>query len=116
VNQFAKIAVLCFVLFVVCSPIMVLAADDVANDTPEATVAPVSAVVSYAQLGCGIGAGLVIIGAGMGIGRIGASAVEGMARQPEYGAKIQVAMIIAAALIEGVTLLALIICILCLIM
>ena len=101
-NQFAKIAVICFVLFIVCSPVAVLADD--------------GAKISYAQLGCGIGAGLVIIGAGLGIGKIGSSAVEGMARQPEYGAKIQVAMIIAAALVEGVTLLALIICILCLIM
>ena len=58
-----------------------------------------------------IGAGVTIIGAGYGIGKIGASAVESMARQPEVAAKIQTAMIIAAALIEGVTFFALIICI-----
>ena len=57
-----------------------------------------------------IGAALTIIGAGYGIGRIGQAAVEGMARQPEVAAKIQTAMIIAAALIEGATFFALIVC------
>jgi F-type H+-transporting ATPase subunit c len=56
-----------------------------------------------------IGAGLVIIGAALGIGRLGGSAVESMARQPETAGNIQTAMIIAAALIEGVTFFALII-------
>jgi F-type H+-transporting ATPase subunit c len=56
-----------------------------------------------------IGAGLVIIGAAYGIGRLGASSVESMARQPETAGNIQTAMIIAAALIEGVTFFALII-------
>ena len=51
-----------------------------------------------------IGAGLAVLGAGMGIGRIGGSAVEGIARNPEASGKIQTAMIIAAALIEGVAL------------
>ena len=51
-----------------------------------------------------IGAGLAVLGAGMGIGRIGGSAVEGIARNPEASRKIQTAMIIAAALIEGVAL------------
>lgn len=51
-----------------------------------------------------IGAGLAVIGAGLGIGRIGGSAMEGIARQPEAAGKIQTAMIIAAALIEGVAL------------
>lgn len=51
-----------------------------------------------------IGVGLTVIGAGIGIGKIGASAVEGIARQPEATNKIQTAMIIAAALIEGVAL------------
>ena len=58
-----------------------------------------------------IGAAVTIIGAGYGIGRIGASAVESMARQPEVAGDIRGAMILAAALIEGVTLFALIICI-----
>jgi F-type H+-transporting ATPase subunit c len=53
-----------------------------------------------------IGAGLAVIGAGLGIGRIGGSAMEAIARQPEAYGKIQTAMIIAAALIEGATLFA----------
>ena len=48
-----------------------------------------------------VGAGLVVIGVGMGIGRIGGSAMEAIARQPEAYGKIQTAMLIAAALIEG---------------
>ncbi len=51
-----------------------------------------------------IGAGIAVFGAGFGIGKIGSSAVEGIARQPEAASKIQTAMIIAAALIEGVAL------------
>jgi F-type H+-transporting ATPase subunit c len=58
----------------------------------------------------GIGAGLAVIGAGLGIGKIGGSAVEGIARQPEASGKIQGAMIVAAALIEGVALFAAVIC------
>jgi F-type H+-transporting ATPase subunit c len=51
-----------------------------------------------------IGAGLAVLGAGLGIGRIGGSAMDAIARQPEASGKIQGAMIIAAALIEGVAL------------
>ena len=54
-----------------------------------------------------IGAGLVIIGAGLGIGKIGAAAVESIARQPEMATNVQTAMIISAALIEGATFYAL---------
>ena len=49
-----------------------------------------------------VGAGLIVIGAGLGTGRIGGSAMDAIARQPEAAAKIQTAMIIAAALIEGI--------------
>ncbi len=56
------------------------------------------------------GAGLVMIGAGLGIGKIGAAAVESMARQPEVAGDIRGAMIVAAALIEGATFFALIVC------
>ena len=49
-----------------------------------------------------VGAGLVVIGVSMGIGRIGGSAMEAIARQPEAYGKIQTAMLIAAALIEGI--------------
>lgn len=51
-----------------------------------------------------IGAGLSVLGAGIGIGRIGGSAVEGIARNPEAVGKIQTTMIIMAALIEGIAL------------
>ena len=51
-----------------------------------------------------IGAGLAVLGAGIGIGRIGGSAVEGIARNPEASGKITTTMIIAAAVIEGVAL------------
>lgn len=49
-----------------------------------------------------VGAGLVVIGVGIGIGKIGGAAMEGIARQPEAYGKIQTAMLIAAALIEGI--------------
>jgi F-type H+-transporting ATPase subunit c len=49
-----------------------------------------------------IGAGLIVIGAGLGIGKIGGSAMDAIARQPEASGKIQTAMLIAAALIEGI--------------
>jgi F-type H+-transporting ATPase subunit c len=64
------------------------------------------------NLGAAIGAGLVILGAGFGIGKIGSAAVESMARQPEVAGNVQTAMIIAAALIEGATFFALIVCML----
>ncbi|SER75852.1 ATP synthase F0 subunit C [Pedobacter rhizosphaerae] len=51
-----------------------------------------------------LGAGLAVIGAGIGIGQVGGKAMDGIARQPEAASKIQTAMIIAAALIEGVAL------------
>jgi F-type H+-transporting ATPase subunit c len=62
------------------------------------------------NLGAALGAGIVILGAGLGIGRIGGQAVEGMSRQPEAAGNIQTGMIIAAALIEGATFFALIVC------
>ena len=63
------------------------------------------------NLGAAFGAGLVIIGGGLGIGRIGGSAVESIARQPETAGNVQTAMIISAALIEGATFFGLIVCI-----
>lgn len=57
-----------------------------------------------------IGAALTIIGASYGIGKIGTAAVESMARQPEVAGQINTSMIIACALIEGVTLFAIIVC------
>lgn len=64
------------------------------------------------KLGGAIGAGLVIIGGGAGVGRVGAAAVEAIARQPEVAGAISTAMIITAAMIEGATLFAAVICLL----
>ena len=75
-----------------------------------AFAAPASAAEGATLIGGAIGAGLAILGAGYGIGKIGSSAVESIARQPEVAANIQTAMIIAAALIEGFTFYALVIC------
>jgi F-type H+-transporting ATPase subunit c len=71
---------------------------------------PDSAWVAGAAVGGGLGMGLTIIGAGIGLGRIGSAAVEGMARQPEVAARIQTAMIVVAAMLEGATLASVILC------
>jgi F-type H+-transporting ATPase subunit c len=68
-------------------------------------------VFSGAAVGAGIGAALTIVGAGIGFGKIGAAALESMARQPEVAGRVQTAMIVIAALLEGVTLFALVVCI-----
>lgn len=68
-------------------------------------------VLAGASAGAGIGAALTIIGAGYGFSRIGGSALESMARQPEVAPRIQTAMLIIAALLEGATFFALIVCI-----
>ncbi len=65
-------------------------------------------VANYDKLGAGLGMGLVILGAGLGIGRIGGTAVDAIARQPEASGTIGTQMLISAALIEGVTVIALI--------
>ncbi len=75
-----------------------------------AEVATVAAE-AYGYLSAGIGAGLVTLGAGLGIGRLAGNAMEGTARQPEAAGDIRTSMIIAAALIEGVSLFGQVICI-----
>ena len=72
--------------------------------------------VAIAKLGAAIGAGLVEIGTGMGIGRIGGQAMDAIARQPEKIGDLRSSMIIAAALIEGVAFLAVIVSILAIVM
>lgn len=64
----------------------------------------------FAQLGMALGAGLATIGAGIGIGKVGGSAMEAIARQPEAAGDIRLSMIIVAALIEGVALFAVAAC------
>lgn len=71
-----------------------------------------AAAVGLSKVGAAIGAGLAVIGAGLGIGKIGSSAMEGIARQPEASGDIRISMIIAAALVEGVALLAVVVCLL----
>ncbi len=68
------------------------------------------ATTGFAQLGMALGAGLATIGAGLGIGKIGSSALEAIARQPEAVSKIMTNMIIVAALVEGVALFAIAAC------
>ena len=69
---------------------------------------------ALAKLGATVGGGLAVIGAGIGIGRIGGQAMDAMARQPEVIGKLMTNMIIAAALIEGVALFAAVIAFMCL--
>ena len=66
--------------------------------------------MDLAYMGAAIGAGLAAIGAGLGIGLLAAGALEGISRQPEAVADIRINMIIATAFIEGVALIALVIC------
>jgi F-type H+-transporting ATPase subunit c len=68
----------------------------------------------WAGLGAGIAAGVGAVGAGIGIGRIGGSAVEAIARQPEMAGRIFINMILTAALVEGVALFAVIVGVMCL--
>jgi F-type H+-transporting ATPase subunit c len=93
--KFAKIAIMAFGLSLLAQ------GSAMAQATPTAK-APFSDLRA-------VGAGIVILGAAMGIGMIAKASVESMARQPESAANIQTAMIISAALIEGVTFFALII-------
>ncbi len=97
-SKFVKLVALAFVVLMVASPAYAQQAP--APEAPNPLIAFSGA----------FGAGLIIIGAGYGIGRIGSSAVESMARQPEAAGGIQTAMLIAAALIEGATFFALIVC------
>lgn len=71
-----------------------------------------AAGVGISKLGAAIGAGIAVLGAGFGIGRIGGAAMDGIARQPEASGDIRMSMIIAAALVEGVALIAIVVCLL----
>ncbi len=65
--------------------------------------------LGFSYLGAGFGAGLIVFGAALGIGKLATGALEGMARQPELSGDLRTAMIIAAALIEGFTFFALVV-------
>lgn len=110
-NLVRKIGLIAAALLVVGS----MAAPAIAQDKKDAPA--VVAKTKYDQTafgsnawGAGLGAGLVIIGAAIGFGKIGAAALESMARQPETAGRVQTAMIIIGALLEGVTFFALVIC------
>jgi F-type H+-transporting ATPase subunit c len=97
VFRFAKIACLVVVILLVASPAF-------------AQTKGVRTTGSLGDAAGALGAGLVCIGSAFGIGKLAAAAVESMARQPEAGGRIFTSMIIAAALIEGFTFFALVIC------
>ena len=102
---------------VAAAVVLCLAADAAfAQSAPTTTPAPGAANVAASGdskggigIGAGVGAGLAIIGAGIGIGLIGWSALAGIARQPEQAGKIQVNMIVMAALVEGAAIIALLV-------
>jgi F-type H+-transporting ATPase subunit c len=107
VNKLTTVALLLVILTALAAPALA-AAEATPADDAAATAAP--ADNTWKLLGPSLGAGLIILGAGFGIGWIGSSAVGSMARQPEVAGNINTAMIVAAALIEGVTFFALIVC------
>jgi F-type H+-transporting ATPase subunit c len=78
------------------------------------SLAIVLAAEALAKLGATVGGGLAVIGAGIGIGKIGGQAMDAMARQPEKQSQLQSSMIVAAALVEGATFFSLIISLLAL--
>jgi F-type H+-transporting ATPase subunit c len=78
------------------------------------SLAILMAADALAKLGATVGGGLAVIGAGIGIGKIGGQAMDAMARQPEMQSKLQSSMIVAAAIVEGATFFTLIISILAL--
>ena len=82
--------------------------------TPALAQEAAAAASGLKGLGATLGAGLVILGAGLGIGKVGAAAVESIARQPSTAKDISGGMLLAAALIEGATFFALIVCIIAL--
>ena len=72
--------------------------------------------IAFANLGAAIGGGLAVIGAGLGIGKIGGQAMDAMARQPEKMGDLRSSMIVAAALVEGVALFGVIIAVLAIVL
>lgn len=101
----SKFASIVCVAVALCA--LLTAAPAMAQEEGAAVVKPAYSLINLTGA---FGAGLVVIGAAAGIGKLASSAVESMARQPEVAANIQVAMIIAAALIEGFTFYAIFVC------
>jgi F-type H+-transporting ATPase subunit c len=107
-----KISKLVTVVVLAAAFVLVTAAPAWAQQQPAADKTPAATSYSFsgAGLGAGLGMAITIVGAGIGMGKIGAAALEGMARQPEVAARIQTAMIIIAAMLEGATLASVILC------
>jgi F-type H+-transporting ATPase subunit c len=130
VNKFTRIVVFYLVLFLMFAPAIALAVDNTGTaasssqeknegegETQDSTGTTGSFVLtktSLGYLGVGIGAGLAVIGGSIGIGLIGSRVIEASARQPEMLGQLRTLMFITAALVEGLALFALVICILCL--
>ncbi len=109
-KKFSKIALTFIVAGLVLTLAPAFAADQAPADAGSGAESATFLTTDGAKkLGGAIGAGLVIMGGAAGIGRIGGSAVESIARQPEVADKINTAMIITAALIEGATLFAVVV-------
>ena len=110
VNRVSKIVSLGMIALLALGALSLMTETKAYGADAPAEVKPAGPSTNVAFLqGAAFGVGLVIIGAGYGIGKIGACAVENMARQPEVAGNIQTAMVITAAMIEGATLLALIV-------
>lgn len=99
--RLASLALAVFALLLLAGPAAA------APDTAGAAV--VDTGKSGSGMGAGVGAGLAIVGAGIGIGLVGFAALSGIARQPEAAGKIQVNMIVMAALVEGAAIIALLV-------
>ncbi len=108
-KKLSKIALTLIVAGLVLSVAPAFAADQAPAGAAGAENATFLTTDGAKKLGGAIGAGLVIMGGAAGIGRIGGSAVESIARQPEVAGQINTAMIITAALIEGATLFAVVV-------
>ena len=109
-NRLTKIAALSITLLLFASPALAAPPSNAEEGEPVSSVEDPER--HFIFLGAAFGSGMVILGAAYGISKIGSCAVESMARQPEVAGNIQTAMIISAALIEGVTFFALLVCIL----
>lgn len=104
-NKFAKTALIAFAFALIFVPVAAFAQEDAPAAAAQVATPLLKNLIA-------IGAAFSVIGAAYGIGKIGASAVESMARQPEVAGNIQGAMILSAALIEGAAMFGLIICLL----
>jgi F-type H+-transporting ATPase subunit c len=127
VNRTIRIAVLCLFVAITLSPAMVVFAQDNASMTPEELariqaeeqqkIGDAMALISKNSLGhfgvC-IGAGVAAAGGGLGIAILGNAMISAAARQPEMRQQLMTLMFIIAALVEGLTLFAIVVCILCL--